>query len=55
MRSTLLPVFLFYEKQKDEEENKIVKALVGVGKEKDKREDKKLLGAYSAVFAEDRA
>ena len=55
MRSPLLPAFLFYEKEQDEEEDKVVKAVAAVGEEQDKGEDEKLLGADAAVLAEKRA
>lgn len=47
--------FLFYEKEQDEEENKVVKAVAAVGEEQDQGEDEKLLRADTAVLAEKRA
>ena len=55
MRRSLLPVFLFYEKEQDEEEDKVVKAVAAVGEEQDQGEDEKLLRADTAVLAEKRA
>ena len=55
MRSPHLPVFLFYEKEQDEEEDKVVKAVAAVGEEQDQGEDEKLLGADAAVLAEKRS
>ena len=55
MRSPFLPVFLFYEKEQDEEEDKVVKAVAAVGEEQDQGEDEKLLRADAAVLAEKRA
>ena len=55
MRSPILPVFLFYEKEQDEEEDNVVKAVASVGEKQDQGEDEKLLRADAAVLAEKRA
>ena len=47
--------FLFYEKEQDEEEDKVVKAVASVGEQQDQGEDEKLLRADAAVLAEKRA
>ena len=48
-------VLSFYEKEQDEEEDKVVKAVAAVGEEQDQGEDEKLLRADTSVLAEKRA